>query len=258
MEAILRRWEAVSEQNVTLCAKFKRTDSTKFGSVQKYEGEALFRKPNLACLEWKQVVQDKDGNDKRVFTERIVCGGDKVYQMLGPTKQVMVYTLPHDERRRALEEGPVPFLFNMRMDQAKSRYRWRLLREEAPTKGTPGFYYVEIRPLHPIDMEEFSVAWVKLNQATLLPEALQLFAPNGGKDKRTYEFLDVERNGANNMANNPGNFDGEQMANEFAKFGYKIIINANPVPDEATPKLGARPSAAGEPPARNNRPFGRR
>ena len=244
MDALLQRWEAVSQNNQTLYAQFERTDTTKFGTKQIYVGEALFKKPNLACLEWKQVVTTEKGEEKTIFTERIVCAGDRVYQMIGPTKQVMVYSLPQDERRRALEEGPVPFLFNMRMAQAKARYRWRLLLEQPadPAKGTAACYFVEIEPLQKIDMEEFSRAWVRLDQESLLPESLKLFLPNGD-DTRTYRFSGLERNGPQNKANNPENYNGAAMAEKFREYGYKIYLNANPGGPEARPaQLGAQPA----------------
>jgi TIGR03009 family protein len=246
MDAILRRWEAVSQQNETLYTQFVRTDTTKFGTEQVFRGEALFRKPNLACLNWEQILRDDKGNERKVFTERIVCAGDRVYQMIGPTKQVMVYPLPQDERRRALEEGPVPFLFNMRMEQAKARYHWVLLKEQPATGRDPACYYIEIRPKQAIDMEEFSKAWIKLDEASLLPLALQLYAPNGGKDTRTYVFSGVERNGEKNRANNIDNFNGAKMAEQFRKAGYKVIVNSELV-DPA--QLSQRPGTATNAPA---------
>jgi TIGR03009 family protein len=248
----LRRWEAVSQQNQTLYASFKRVDETKFGTTT-FVGTALFRKPNLACLDWNEVVSSDKGEQSQVFTERIVCGNDRVYQMIGPTKQVIVYPLPQDARRRQLEEGPVPFLFNMQMQQAKARYHWRLLLEEPGKEGGAGKLYIEIVPLQKIDMEEFSKAWIILNDQSLLPEALQLFAPNGGKDKRTYTFGGVQRNGTGNLASNPVNFDGAAMAEVFrSKYGYKVIVNqANADPGA---QLGARPAPAASPaPERSRR-----
>lgn len=250
MDAILQRWEAVSRQNQTLYTTFERVDETKFGNKQ-FVGEALFKKPSLACLDWHEVVVANDGSKRKVFTERIVCGSDRVYQMIGPTKQVIVYPLPQDARRRQLEEGPVPFLFNMQMQQAKARYNWRLMKEVPGANGAAGTYFVEIQPLQKIDMEEFSKAWVKLNDQTLLPEALQLYAPNG-TDKRTYTFKGIERNGPNNKANADDNFNGPAMAEVFkSKYGYKIIVN-QPGADPAA-QLGARPAPPANPPPDRSR-----
>ena len=220
-----------------------------------FEGQALLSKPNLACLEFNEKVKDKP---KPIFNQRIVSSGDKVYQFLGPTKQVFVYPMAADERRRSLEEGPLPLMFNMRVDAARKRYRWDLREERAATKEKPATYIIGLEPLQEIDREEFTAALIMLNQETLLPEALQLTSPNG-KDTKTFVFKKVERNGTNNPAARPANYDGEGMSAEFEKYGYKVIVNpdgggqAEPrnEAEVATP-VGSkpRPSTPAKPPTR--------
>lgn len=249
MLELLTSWEGVSRSHESLYAQFTRTDrSPALVEPKVYEGQALLRKPNLACLDFQEVLKDRP---KPAFSQRIVCSGAKVYQFLGPTKQVFVYPLAEDERRRAIEEGPLPFLFNMRVERALQRYTWRLL-EERPAQGTkPASYIIEIVPLVEIDLEEFSKALVMLNQESFLPEALQLFHPNG-KDTKTFVFKKVERNGDGNPAGNLANYDGEKMAEKFQTYGYKVIVN----PDSAgqVPEVGRS-----EPPdTPNRRPAPRR
>ena len=61
MEQLLKNWEGVSQQNENLYAKFDRTDTDQdFGSSY-FEGEALFRKPNLACIDTYACATDKNG-----------------------------------------------------------------------------------------------------------------------------------------------------------------------------------------------------
>ena len=222
MNEVLEEWAKVSQANETLFAQFTRTDrSPAWPEPKVFEGQALLAKPNLACLEFNEKVKDKP---KPIFNQRIVSAGDKVYQFLGPTKQVFVYPLAADERRRSLEEGPLPLMFNMRVDAARKRYRWDLREERAATKDKPATYIIGLEPLQDIDREEFTAALIMLNQETLLPEALQLTSPNG-KDTKTFVFKKVERNGTNNPAARQANYDGAAMAAEFEKVGYKVIVN---------------------------------
>jgi TIGR03009 family protein len=225
MDALLAQWEQVSQQNETLYARFTRTDRSPSLVVPRvFEGQALLRKPNLACLEFSEVVPDRS---KPVFEQRIVCSGDRVYQFLGPTKQAFVYLLADDERRRSVEEGPLPFLFNMRVARAKQRYTWELVKEQEAQPGQPAkpaAYIIRITPREEIDREEFKMALIMLNMETFLPEALQLYAPNG-KDTKTFVFKNVERNGTQNPASNANNFDGERMTEKFQAQGYKVIVN---------------------------------
>jgi hypothetical protein len=251
MDALLAQWEQVSLQNETLYARFTRTDRSPALVVpREFKGQALLRKPNLACLDFHEVVPDKP---KPVFEQRIVCSGDRVYQFLGSTKQVFVYHLAEDEKRRSVEEGPLPFLFNMRVARAKQRYVWELVKEQEaeparpaaegqPKRAAkPAAYIIRITPREAIDREEFRMALIMLNKETFLPEALQLHAPNG-KDTKTFTFRDVERNGTQNPASNLNNFDGEKMAEKFREQGYKVIVN----PDGS----GAAQTAGQVPPGR--------
>ena len=258
MDEVLEEWAKVSRANETLFAQFTRTDrSPAWPEPKVFEGQALLRKPNLACLEFNETVKDKP---KPIFNQRIVSAGDKVFQFLGPTKQVFVYPLAEDERRRSLEEGPLPLMFNMRIDTARQRYKWELREERPATKDKPPTYIIMLEPLQDIDREEFRYALIMLNQETLLPEALQLTAPNG-KDTKTFVFKKVERNGTNNPASRSANYDGEAMTAEFEKYGYKVIVNpddagqARTETEVATP-VGSRPKPATQEkkPATNKRP----
>jgi TIGR03009 family protein len=243
MGQLLQSWEKVSQANETLYAEFKRTDASPafLDGPKQFVGRALLRKPNLACLEFEEVVKDRP---KPVFNQRIVCAGDAVYQFLGPTKQVFVFPMAEDERRRALEEGPLPFMFNMRMAAAQERYTWDLLEETEAAGEAPATYIIRIIPRQAIDREEFSQALVKLNKETFLPIALRLYAPNG-KDTKTFEFGKVERNSAGNPAANGANYDGPAMAKKFEGFGYKVIVN----PDAETAGVGGAPASGGPAPA---------
>jgi TIGR03009 family protein len=250
MLELLQAWEGVSKSHETLYAQFTRTDrSPALVEPKVYEGQALLRKPNLACLDFQEVLKDRP---KPAFSQRIVCTGAKVYQFLGPTKQVFVYPLAEDERRRAIEEGPLPFIFNMRVERALQRYTWRLL-EERPAQGSkPATFIIEIIPLEDIDREEFSKALIMLNQQSFLPEALQLFHPNG-KDTKTFVFKKVERNGDGNPAGNLSNYDGDKMAEKFQSYGFKVIVNPDAV--STAPAIGrAEPDPAAPAPAGRSQP----
>ncbi len=219
MEELLVQWEQRSQNDKTLYAQFTRTDkSDAWPTPKKFEGQALLQSPNLACLDFQEVTKD---HPKGTFHERIICSTDsKVYQFLGPTKQVFVYPLAREERRRALEEGPLPFLFNMKVDEAKRRYHMDLVQERPAANGKAGAYVIRIIPIQAIDREEFSQALVLLNQETFLPDALQLYSPSG-KDTKTFVFKKVVRN----ATLLPSNFDGAGMAAKFRAQGYKVVEN---------------------------------
>ena len=178
---ILAEWERRSADVTQLDATFKRTD-VKTGAFKKradFEGRALLKAPNLACLDIKKL--DPDDKTKKSFHERIVCTGTEVVQYDGETRRIVVYPLPKEDRQRALQEGPLPFLFNMKVDEVKKRYKIFLLAQGAKA------YRLQIIPLEEIDRDAFSLALIDLNKTTFLPDALQLHSPNG-KETQTYVF----------------------------------------------------------------------
>ncbi len=237
METILQQWEQRSSLDKTLYAEFTRTDKTTTpgfaDDLIKFQGVALLQSPNLACIEFKRVQVDAKGQTlpNPPFHERIVCTGNDVYHFYAPSKEVFVYPLDKDQRKRSIEEGPLPFLFNMKSADAKRRYYIELLQKKPTKDGSPGAI-IRIVPRIDIDQSEFSQAIVLLNLKTFLPEALQLYSPNG-KDTKTYIFSKVERNGENNPSTRPNNYNGSMMADMFRKSGYKVLVNPAPQPNQA-------------------------
>ena len=61
--------------------------------------------------------------------ERIICTGKEVWQYRSDTQQIFIFPLGKDEQKKAIEEGPLPFLFNMQADDARQRYQMTLISE---------------------------------------------------------------------------------------------------------------------------------
>lgn len=246
MQELLREWEARSQDDVTIYTEFTRTDtSVELLKPRKFRGMALLHRPNKACLNFDEV--SADGKSAK-FHERIVATGDEVYHFLGPSQQVFVYPLAQDQRRRALEEGPLPFMFNMRVDEAQRRFQMDLLQEVPATDKLPPRSLIRIIPKLAIDREEYLEARVVLNMETFLPMALVLTLPNG-KDTKRFDFARMERNGAENPATRQNNYNGKLMAAEFQKRGYKVIVNPDGAQDTAPATAGAQPAPRGPAPA---------
>ncbi len=245
MDELLRLWEAKSTSIKTLSVKYQRTDIIKAYDMKKvYEGEARFTSDNKAFLDFWEVAAQGKG---KTLDERIICDGDKVYQFKGPTKQIFVFPLPQNGRQKALQQGPLPFLFNMKAGEAKKRYDMAIMGDN------PDYYMIRIIPLLDLDREEYSQAYLKLGRQNLLPQAIQLTSPNG-KDTKTFKFdpKDVVEN-----RKIPDDwFDAPKMARaaiasnaslpeKERKDGWKIIENpdSDGRPQAApAPAVGARPA----------------
>jgi TIGR03009 family protein len=244
MQQLLAEWEQRSRQDQTLYAEFARIDKLADRlNPRTYDGVALLKRPSQACLEFRERVEGVE-KQKGPLYERIVATGEEVYHVSAPTKQVFVYPLDPDARRRALEQGPLPFIFNFRKDDALQRYEMYLIKETPAQGDKPGTCVIEIRPRTDIDKEEFHRALVQLDLSTYLPSALQLLGPNR-KDTKTFLFTKVVRNGSS-PAGNPKNYDGKGMAAAFGRNGFKVVYD---------PEQNLQPAAgAGQPGAAAARP----
>ncbi len=210
MEQLLTAWEGQSAKLRTLKVSLYRIDkSPEWDEEDHYEGTAAFEKPQRAFLDFRKVQTKleadpkapKDARKKKVVPvldpvtkapvarshETIVCTGEEVWHYRYDVKQVFVYSLDKDQRKRALEEGPLPFLFDMRADEAHRRYEMALQGE------TEKFFLVVIKPKLQDDKESFSRAWVFLEPKYLLPSRIVLFSPDG-KSTKDFRVANIQAN----------------------------------------------------------------
>jgi TIGR03009 family protein len=211
MEWILKKWEEQSSLLKTLDVTILRIDDTPaWGDLEYYEGRALFKSPNLAFIDFNKINQDekkrpvKDARGKFVSTpyERIICTGTEVWQYRSDTQQIFIFPLEKDEQKKAIEEGPLPFLFNMRAADAKRRYQMTLLSEDEKNSS----YGVSIKPKLKEDQESFSRAFVNLNRDYLLPVRIVMVSPDG-KSKKDFRLGPLYPNHQVNVKN----FEGKAL-----------------------------------------------
>ncbi len=184
MNEILDLWAGKSHDTQSLKATFTREDFDEtWESTNRFNGTAFVKRPNLAYLNFEKVV-----NGKAVPSERIISTGPEIYQFLTETKQVHVYPLPAEEQKRAVEEGPLPFLFNMEAAKIRARYQIRLVNENKE------LYLIAIKPLQAEDRDAFSLAYIWLDRAKLQPTKIQLHDPANFKNTKTYVFRDIQVN----------------------------------------------------------------
>jgi TIGR03009 family protein len=233
MEGILLDWAKHNGKLTTLSVAFIRTDTSKVWGKEEYTGNAYLQSPNLACLHFKKVnpANPKKADDH----ERIVCTGQEVRQYDYKTQQIFVFPLDKNARKRAIQEGPLPFLFNMKADEARRRYDMVLKGEDKEN------FLIEVIPLEQRDQEVFSRAYIQLSRRTYLPDRLLLVDPNG-KDRQDYKFTQVSQNGAIN----PVFFQGLNIK------GWKVVDNPAPAQGAPVgaapagrPQAGPRPAVAG-------------
>lgn len=239
MDELLALWEQNNGKLRSLTVAFERVDKSKVWGEEKFVGNAYLQSPNLACLHFKKV---DGGNAKKLSDhERIVCTGQEVRQYDFKTQQIFVFPLDRNERKRALQEGPLPFLFNLKANEVKYRYNMRKMGEDKEN------YLIGVVPLEDRDKEVFSMAYIQLSKETFLPNRLLLVDPNQ-KDTQDYTFKQPARN----EPINPVFFQALNIK------GWKVVLNPGPEgpaqvgagadPRQAPPgrpQVGSRPGAVG-------------
>jgi TIGR03009 family protein len=196
-------------------------DTPAWGDKEYYEGRALFQTPNLALIDFNKIkldankrpLKDAKGNFLTTPFERIVCTGEEVWQYRSDTQQIFIFPLNKDQQQKAIEEGPLPFLFNMQAKDAKQRYQMTLMSVDNKTKT----YGISIKPKLEEDKQSFSLAFVNLDQKYLLPTRIIMLSPDG-KSKKDFQ-IDRQKRIANGPIN-PGNFKGKLIGPP-----WKIVRN---------------------------------
>ncbi|MBV8270302.1 MAG: outer-membrane lipoprotein carrier protein LolA [Planctomycetaceae bacterium] len=232
MQQLIKLWALQSSRLKSLDVEMTRVDEDPaWGDPERYEGRAMFKSPNLAWIDFKRVtVNDKD---QKVLTphERIICTGAQVWQYRCVEKQIRIFDLGREARERALQQGPLPFLFNFNQAEALDRYVMALVNQDAKS------YIVKIIPRLEIDQAEFQSALIRLDKKYLLPTQIHLTMV-GGKSKKLYTLTNIE-------ANKP--VADENFKSQLVP-GWKVVRDEQPVAPSAAAAPGASPDpAAGHP-----------
>jgi TIGR03009 family protein len=207
MKRILEDWAKQSAKLRTMDVNIRLVESGgKWGS-EEFQGRAMFKAPNKAWLDFSKVVVQKGGDPKNpvkklVHDNRVVCTGKEIWQYETATHEIFIHELGKEEQERALQEGPLPFLFNFRAEEARKRYRMLLYQAGQNT------YTILVIPLLAIDRESFHHAFIQLDSHWLLPTRIELTSPEG-KETREYDLSDYK-------VNKPvmeQNFVGRKIAN---------------------------------------------
>ena len=254
MDELLAGWEGQSAKLQTLEVDLYRIDKNlAWEDEEHFAGHAAFKNPDLAYIDYRkvklQVAPDPKVKGKRTFTpiikknqfdstpfQTILCTGKEVWDYRWDVKQIVVWTLDRDARKRALDEGPLPFLFHMRSQDAKRRYMMSLRLQNEKRS------LVEILPLLKDDKDVFSTAWVELDRVFLLPTRIILISP----DKTKRQDFRLSKSTANKPVNEkffigvkPGGKEWKLDRNPIAK--DETAVNPKRARRNGDPQAAQRP-----------------
>lgn len=195
MKWLLQKWEGQSAKLKSLDVRIYRVDlDFRWKDEVHFEGRAVFKNPDLAYLDFSRLKLAKNAKGQLVpmpdpknpkahlktRVETIVCNQNAVWQYLYEGKQIFIFPLAKGQRQRALDEGPLPFLFNMKAKDAEARYRMTLEGENAQ------YWLVKVEPKLQEDKESFKWALLYLEKTFLLPARIKLLSPDGRSSRDFY------------------------------------------------------------------------
>ena len=167
---LLKDWEGQSAKLNTLDVSIYRIDLAPPGGMRiTTKAMPFLAEPQLAYLGFNKVKLVTDSrrnwflrstgtrNESQRPSRRSSARRMRSGNIASTTQQIFVFPLDKNARKHAVEEGPLPFLFDMKAKEAKARYDMVLLEEDAKK------ILLKITPKLKEDQDSFSTAWIILD-----------------------------------------------------------------------------------------------
>ena len=239
LEKILARWETESAKIKSLHGRHSRSEFNKTFAVEKVsEGEFFLETPDKGRIDMiakapkkDEVSSRKDAEGKpyeleKGSSERWICTGEEILSFNEDDKTYSREELPESMRGKNIVHSPLPFLFGMKAEEAKSRFNMSLIsvgKDSVKLKAVPRMDN---------DRQNYHEAWIILDTKRYIPTAVRLIDPNGLET--VYMFKDITINDGNFGARIVSRFRGNPYKPSLA--GYKRHI-----PNEVEPASSNAP-----------------
>jgi TIGR03009 family protein len=172
--------------------------------------------------------------------ERWICDGNEIKAIDDDSKTYDAIKIPPSQRGENIMDGPLPFLFGMPPDKAKSRYEFKLINENDKA------YAIEVRPKWKQDAIDWTKAQLILDREMCLPLEVHLFNA-AGTTETVYWFSDLQVNKIRIF------FWRNPFQPSLTFEGYKRSVHNNPVVGSSQGPLG-QGAASIDPIAANRMP----
>jgi len=247
LEKVLKDWEFHTSQFKTMTVDFSRFTYDQGCEVEKRaEGSVAYAAPDKGNYVIRGVKLDKDDVSKKEnkngvpFTlksddpERWVCTGKEVIRFddraRPPTYEKV--TIPPESQGQNIIDGPLPFLFGMKADRAKRRYRaLKLLKNDGSE------IWLQVRSREEQDTKAWDTAVIIIDAKKYVPKAVKL------KDITGKETVHVFKNVVLNEKK--GIFERDPFNPSLR--GYKQVIPPEMSKSSRAPAAKGRDSNADSP-----------
>jgi len=175
-----QRWEFDSVFGPATEAKRFSTGTIKFASPDKglfqVEKVLTYQAPLQPGAKPKYLELEDD------YREHWVCDGQSVYEFDSQRKLVVQQILPVEMRGKAIDQGPLPFMFRANAQDIRRRY-W--LRAITPEKVQEKEIWLEAYPRTMEDAANFLKVHIVIDRQRVLPKGLVIFDRNYRPGKNT-------------------------------------------------------------------------
>ena len=198
---VLKDWEFHSAQVKILYGEVERTTFEWTFLTQKHaKGSFAYRAPDQGIFRMSgldvqiggkgDVRTNPINRKKQQLTlaedkeEHWICTGKELISIDHQAKTLERMVIPPQNRGQGIMETPLPFLFGMKVQQARARYEMKFLPDK---KDDPNEVWLSAKPLWPADAANYKEAKVILSRKTFLPRAVLLTNP-AGTAETIYQF----------------------------------------------------------------------
>jgi TIGR03009 family protein len=199
LEKVLQDWERNTSKFKKLTGdfavfKYDPTFETEKRGVGKFAHEA----PDKGNYELKGAEIPKGEKSKKKNSQgepyalqsespvRWVCSGKEIIRIDEKEKTFEKIPIPADAQGQNIIEGPLPFLFGMKAEQAKYRYKMTLKKQNEDE------IWLEVIPRRRADVSNWIKATVIIDAKRFIPIAVQLFNPT--ESYTVHKFSNVKIN----------------------------------------------------------------
>ena len=188
-----QRWEFDSVFGPATAAKRFSTGMIKYASPDKglfqVQKVLTYQAPAQPGAKPKYIELEDD------YREHWVCDGQSVFEFDAQRKLVVQQILPAEMRGKAIDQGPLPFMFRANADDIRRRY-W--VRAITPEKVQQKEIWLEAYPRTAEDAGNFLKVHIVIDRQRVLPRGLVIFDRNYRPGKNTsrtvFQFNDRDVN----------------------------------------------------------------
>lgn len=194
---ILDDWGNASAQIRELRGEHRRfVFEDVFKTEKRSVGHFYYMAPDKGRIDLEPVAIAKDDTSRKKGykllpdrAERWICDGNQIITINDEAKEYEKFPLPVEMRGQNIINGPLPFLFGLKANEAHARFELELIPTKDPTKVV-----IVARPRQPHDQANYSEARILLDTKANLPDGVRLVDPAGTRVTE-YFFENLQPNG---------------------------------------------------------------